>query len=455
MSWTLHELRQNFLSLTFSAAGKKRWCAVAVLVLLTAACLIVPPAQAREPDWTYSSPDSVIGSLAISSTGDLIAATNDKVLFLTRTGALLGKEPFGSTLVMTPDGKYTASEFSSFLYFFDNPDPAGTPDQQKATKAWEYESRQKTRSLSISNDGIWLVTQTPQRDLLIFDTRIGTAKENTGGVDSVVKISPDGRRIIGISQTALHSYSKDGDITRTSDLTAFSVPQTMLLDFSGSTAFFPDGQLVRCVNTTDGKERWTGKVSGFITSLSITPEASSVIAGTESGTIAAFTDKGTLSWTYAANPEDRPASGITASAVSDYGALTAAGTADGRILVLNARGELTDSYPGKDYIRYVAVSGDGSTITGATDHTVLAFTPGITAIQATAPAPSPPIPAVQSSAPGVSPVSATLTPQEAPPLPMDTVPAAGSLSSTPKTGASEIIPLLGIVVAVLCIVRRR
>jgi outer membrane protein assembly factor BamB len=132
-------------------------------------------------------------------------------------------------------------------------------------------------------------------------------------------------------------------------------------------------QVVRCINTTDGKERWIGRVSGFVTSLSMTPEASTVIAGTETGNIAAFDQKGNLSWNYAVNPEDRQASGITCSAVSDNGALIAAGTADGRILFLNSRGDLSDSYAGKEYIRHIAVSADGSTIVATTDNTILAF----------------------------------------------------------------------------------
>jgi hypothetical protein len=167
--------------------------------------MLAPPAQAREPDWNYSSPDSVIGGIAVSSSGDLIAATNDKVLFFTHTGSLLGKEPFGSTLVMTPDGKYTASEYSAFIDFFKNPRPAGTTDEQKATKAWEYESRQKTRSLSISNDSNGLLPR-PQRCLNLRHRP--ARQENTDDVDSVVRISPDGELLSEYPDCATHTAKK-------------------------------------------------------------------------------------------------------------------------------------------------------------------------------------------------------------------------------------------------------
>jgi WD40 repeat protein len=277
---------------------------------------------------------------------------------------------------MTPDGKYTASEYFSVLYFYKNPLPAGTAEQQMATKVGEYELTQKVRSLSISNDGRTLVAQTLGKDVFIINTGTADTKGNNDEVDSLVKISADGRRIIGISQTALHSYSKNGEITRTSSLTTFSIPHTMLLSSGGTSAVFNDGQAVRCVNTNDGKERWIGRVAGYITSLSMTPAASTIIAGTETGTIAAFNAKGNLSWTYAANPENRQASGITCSALSDNGAVVAAGTADGRILFLNAKGELTDSFAVKEYIRYIAVNADGSTIVAASDNTLYAFSPG-------------------------------------------------------------------------------
>jgi len=418
----------------------KRSCTPALLVLLTAMVVLVPLVQAREPDWTYSSPDSVIGGVAVSSKGELVAAAAEKVLFFTGTGTLLGKEPFGNTLVMTPDGKYTAAEYFSMLYFFKNPLPAGTADQQKATKLWEYELTQKIRSLSISNDGSTLVAQTLGHDVFIFNTKTAVPKGNNDEIDIQVKISANGRYIIGISQTRLHSYSKNGEITRTSDMTTFSLPHTMLLTSTGTSAVFNDGQAVRSVSTSNGKERWIGRGAGYVTSLSMTPAASTVIAGTETGNIEAFNSKGNLSWTFAANPEHRQASGITCTALSDNGAVIAAGTADGRILFLNGKGELTDSFTGKEYIRHIAVSADGSTIVAASDYTIWAFTSGTS---------SRPLPVTTTAVPSVLTTAGTQVPVSTPspegttPATITEIPTTWSVIRTATQSSSSLITLAG------------
>ena len=443
-----------------TVAGVKRPYACALLLVLTAMVVLVPLGEAREPSWNYSSPDSGIGGVAVSSKGDLIAAAAEKVLFFTRTGTLLGKEPFGTTLVMTPDGKYTASEYFSTLYFYKNPLPAGTPDQQKATKMWEYAFPQKVRTLSLGNDGNTLVAQTLGHDVFILNTVTAVAKGNNEEGDSLVKISADGKRIVGISQTALHSYSKNGEITRTSPLTTFSQPHTLLLSSGGASAVFNDGQAVRCVNTNDGKERWIGRVAGYVTSVSMTPAASTVIAGTETGTIAAFNAQGNLSWTYAANPENRQAYGITSSAVSDNGAMIVAGTADGRILFLNAKGQLTDSYSGKEYIRHTAVSADGSTIVAASDTTLSVFTTGSVAQPppVTATTLSQTTPAAQSTRTTVRTLAPVSSPSSGgtPPATMSEIPTTYSVIRTATRGpVPALIPLLGILGAVFLLLMRR
>ena len=460
MGWKMNETPLYPLPGPGNVAAMKRPYVLAILMVLSALLVLVPLVQARAPDWTYSSPDSVIGGVDVSSKGDLIVAAAEKVLFFTRSGTLLGKEPFGSTLVMTPDGNYSLSEYFSTLYFYKNPLPAGTADQQKATKLWEYEFPQKVRSLSISNDGSTLVAQSLGRDIFIFNTRSAVAKGNNDEVDLLVKIAPGGARIIGISQTKLHSYNRDGEITRTSDLTTFSVPQIMLLNSAGTSAVFNDGQAVRCVNTGNGDERWIGKAPGYVTSLSMTPAASTVIAGTETGNIASFNAKGNLSWTYAANHENRQASGITCSAVSDNGAMIATGTADGRILFLNAKGQLTDSYTGKEYIRHIAVSADGSTIVAASDYTLYAFTSGSSSRPqpVTTASPSGTAPAVQSARTTVR----TLLPVSSPspggtsPATMIEIPTTYSVIRTVKQSPSSLITLTGsLLLTFVVLVRKR
>ena len=234
----------------------------------------------------------------------------------------------------------------------------------------------------------------------------------------------------------------------------------MLLSSAGTTAVFNDGQAVRSVNTNDGKERWIGRVAGYVTSLSMTPSVSMVIVGTETGNIAAFNAKGNLSWTYDANPENRQASGITCVDVSDNGAVIAAGTADGRILFLNAKGELTDSFTGKEYIRHIAVSADGSTIAAASDNTLFAFSPGAAppSQPVTTPSLSGTTPAGQSARTTVTTqvTASPISPDRTPPATISEIPTTYSVvRKSTQTPVRTIIPLLGILGAAFLLLRRR
>jgi WD40 repeat protein len=213
-SWTVNSPRET-LAMKYS---------IAVLVVLVTVTLVVLPAGARGPDWNYSTSDKDIGSVAISSGGDLIAAGAERVLFFSRHGTLLGDEPYGTSILMTPDGKYTASAYFPTIYFFQNPQPGGPEDMQKATKLWERELTHQVYSIDLSRDGSLIVGQTKDKRIVIINTRTGASEGNEYQIDNVVKVSPDGTRIIGISKSEIHSYSLTGQLTHTADLTTFSTP---------------------------------------------------------------------------------------------------------------------------------------------------------------------------------------------------------------------------------------
>jgi WD40 repeat protein len=344
------------------------------VLLISLIVLIFPPVQAIEPYWNYSAPDVTIGSIALSPSGNLVAAGAEKVLFFTKSGTLLDQVPYGTDVIMTPDGNYTVSIFHSMVYFFKNPLPAGSGEQLKATKVWESEFGEQVSLPGISRDGTMLAGLTLGKSLFIINTKNGIAKGSNDGTDSVIAITSDGKRIVGISPSEVHFYNANGNLTRTAGLTTFSPPHTLLL--SGNYAIINDGQAVRYVNAYNGTTRWKQQLSGYITVLSMTPDGTKILAGTENGNIASLDTKGNLSWTYASNPENKQASGISCLAASDKGATVAAGTADGKILLMNAKGELSGSYTIKEYIRHVAVSADGSTIAAASESTLYVFAPG-------------------------------------------------------------------------------
>ncbi len=345
------------------------------LIVLMGILPLVAVAQAQEPAWNYSSPDTEIGGVAVSPKGDLIAVGAGKVLFFAKNGTLVDKEPFGNDVMMTPDGKYTVSAYSSTIYFFKNSLPSGPAGPQGATKQGEYGLPQPVSSFDVSRDGSVIAGQTVGKSLFTITTKTGLVDGNTKQIDSVITISPAGR-IIGISPTALHSYSSGGTLTRSISLTANSAPRFLLIPSNGNSAIFNDGQAIRQVNTGNGTERWKRQVTGSVTALSMTPDGSLILAGTETGNLAALDGNGNVSWTYPANPENRQGTGITCSALSDKGSLLAAGTVDGRILFLNSRGNLTGSSSTREYIRYIAMSTDGSVVVAASDSRVYTFFPG-------------------------------------------------------------------------------
>jgi WD40 repeat protein len=160
--------------------------------------------------------------------------------------------------------------------------------------------------------------------------------------------------------------SSDWNLTRTSSLKTNWEPRFLVLLLE-LLACLSDGQAIRSVNTSDGKERWKQQLDGAVSALSMAQGGSLIVAGTETGNIAGLGSNGNLLWSYASNPENRQAAGITCSAVSDKGSVIAAGTADGKILYLDSKGELKGSSVVHEYIRHIAMSTDGSVVVATSE----------------------------------------------------------------------------------------
>jgi hypothetical protein len=427
-----------------------------LLFLIVLACILswVSVVQAQEPAWNYSSPDGEIGGVAISPKGDLIALGAGKVIFFSKNGTVLDKEPFGTEVMMTEDGKYTVSAYSSTIYFFKNLLPSGSPGPQGATKLGEYGVSEQVHSFDVSNDGSLIAGQTVGKSLFTITTRTGVVDGNTKRADAVIKISPVGGRIIGISPTAFHFYSSSGSLSRTVTIETNSAPHTLLLSSNGNSAIFNDGQAVRWLNTNNGTERWKRQVTGSVSVLSMVPNGSVIVAGTESGNIVALDANGNSSWTYSANPGNRQSAGITCSALSDKGTLLSAGTADGKILFLNSRGELTGSYITHEYIRYIAMSTDGSVVVAASDSRMFAFFPGSSSFLPL-PSPSPSSGAVPKNSTAPSPAPTPLSGQETPTVTVTEPPTTYSVIRTATQSPPGLIPLLFSLATAIALFGRR
>jgi len=436
-------------------------CSWVVLVVLVLVTFVVLPAQAREPDWNYSTVETEIGSVAVSPDGSLIAVGAERVLFFSRDGTLLGKEPYGTSVLMSADGKYTASVYFATLYFFKNPVPGGPADQQMRVKLWERELTEQVYSAEMSRDGSLIVGQTLKRGIFVINTRTSTIEGNNSRIISTIKISPDGSRIIGISQSEVQSYTLSGRLTHTADLTTFSTPHTVLLPVNGTFAVFNDGQMIRCVHSYNATELWRGQVTGYATTLSMTPDGSAVIAGTANGNIEKLDGRGNNVWKYASNQDNRQDASVTCTAVSDNGSLIAAGTQDGKILFLNANGELTGSQLVKGYIRHIAVSADGSMVVAASDTMLYAFaqgSPSGSQSVTTAMSPSRTTPVVQSPRTSVKTqeLLSTLSPEATSPGTITKIPTTYSVNRAATQSPVSILTLAGsFLLAFVVLVRKR
>ena len=431
-------------------------CSSVVLVVLVIITFVVLPAGAREPDWNYSTVETEIGSVAVSLDGSLIVVGAERVLFFSRDGTLLGKEPYGTSVLMSADGKYTASVYFATLYFFKNPVPGGPADQQMRVKLWERELTEQVYSLDMSRDGSLIVGQTLKRGIFVINTRTSTVEGNNSRIISMIKISPEGSRIIGISRSEIQSYTLSGRLTHTADLTTFSAPHTVLLPVNGTFVVFNDGQMIRCVHSYNATELWRGQATGYITTLSMTPDGSAVIAGTANGNIEKLDGRGNYVWKYASNQDNRQDATVTCTAMSDKGSLIAAGTQDGKILFLNAKGELTGSHSVKEYIRHIAVSADGSTVVAATDTMLYAFAYGSQPVT-TPISPFQTTPVVQSSLTTVhTPVPLFPTLPEGTSLGTTAkIPTTYSANRTATQSSASCIPLAGSLLLFVVLIRKR
>ena len=167
-----------------------------LLVVFLAVLVLIPATRALEPAWNYSVPGAEIGGVAVSPKGDLIAVGAGKVHFFTRDGTLLAKEAYGNDVRMTSDGNYTASVYFATVYYFKNPKPGGSPDQQKVTKMWDKELSEQVSSFDMNRDGSLIAGQTIGKNLFVLNTKTRFTGGNTKVIDSVIKISGGG--VVGL-----------------------------------------------------------------------------------------------------------------------------------------------------------------------------------------------------------------------------------------------------------------
>ena len=347
----------------------KRNNVILLVFCISALFFLQSPAMAINATWTYSQKGADIGSIALSSNGDLIAIGAGKILMFSRDGRLLSKTPFGESVAITPDGSTLASAYYSKIYFFQK---NATPGSAGMNEIWETELNGNVRSMALSDTGKIMAFSTDGGGVYIYRSD-GTPTGYNKTFASVVRTTSYGDMIVGISQQGIASYTYNGIPLGDFDVSIDTNPNTMALTSTGNLLVFNSDQMVRCVYTENGTYVWKQRATGSVDSLAITPNGAHIIFGTDNGHIDHFDATGNRTWSYNANPKNNGNAGINSVAVSDNGGSIVAGTNDGQILALDAKGEVQWSNLTDDHIRHVSVSADGSTVVATGDETIYAF----------------------------------------------------------------------------------
>jgi WD40 repeat protein len=423
---------------------------------------VVPSADAGESLWTYSSPDDEIEDLTISSDGSVIAVAAGKIWLFSKNGVLLGKEPYGDQVILTPDGSYLISSYSDSLYKFKR-NALSKGSESPLQKVWEASLPGPIREIDVSDDGNTVVASLNRAGIFIYDVN---GKMTGGDITrkTIARISSQGERIIGVSNGVLCRYNRDavcikseeGQVGQESPVGA--MPDFLEISGTGNIAVFNQGPRLRSVFPDNNTLRWEKSANGDITSLAVIPSGFSTLVGTANGNVTLFDQSGNISWSYVSNSGSSQNGEITCVALSKEGTMAAAGSKNGKVIVLNSTGGLILSNQTKDSIRHIAMSSDGSIVVAMGDNTIYAFAPS------------------KQPAPPKKTSTKTITPSQTKsrtPVPADRstqkpeITSAATQKITPEltqysviktptqSPLSGLIPLAGLLTALLVMARRR
>jgi WD40 repeat protein len=312
----------------------------------------------------------------------------------------------------------------------------------------------------MSDDGKIIAAATGAGGMYVFSNP-GKMTGGNANYAAMVRVSPDGKRIVGASMAGLYRYSSTGTGYWYKDITMNSQPHVMEMTGTGSMVIYNDAQRLVSVNVASGAgaEQWKTRASSDVTALAMIPSGTKILVGTQNGNVDLFDNKGNLSWSFATNPAGTVGNGVKDVVLSTDGKIAAAGTSGGKIVVLNAAGKELWSNQTRDHIHHIAMSADGSLVIATGDETVYAFSSSaqnlssVPSLQATA------SPFQQKNATSVP---ATIVPQKTAEISRSVTQAITSaptpysvIRTSTRSPVSVIIPVMGILGALLLLVKRR
>jgi outer membrane protein assembly factor BamB len=422
-------------------------------ILIVVLSLSIPHVDALEPIWTYSTTGNKIGGVTVSSDGSAIAVGAEKVLLFSNYGELLAKEPYGEQVLFTQNGVFLISSFGPSVYFFQRNTTNST-----FQKKWDYELPDRVRSIDISEDGKIIAAAGEAGGTYVFSNS-GKMTGSNSNYSAIIRVSPNGQRILGVSVAGLYRYSSSGSRSRYENISVVSQPDVMELTGTGTSVVYNDDQSLLCVNIANGAELWKTRATADITALAMVPAGTKILIGTQNGNLDLFDDKGNRSWSYTTNPANTSGERIRDVALSSDGKIAVAGTYYGKIVALDAAGNELWSNMTKDHINHIAMSADGSLVVATGEETVYAFSSSAKHLPT----------AMTSRVTGSIVQQKNTTSVPVTTAPQKTVETSRSatqeITSVPTTYSvirtstqspvSELIPLMGIGVVLMSLVRKR
>jgi len=185
-----------------------------LLLLLTGFALMlmtVGEADARDPEWSYETENSVT-STAISADGEyIVAGSHMKIHFFDKDSSTPLWSSYGTegnihAIAISSDGAYiVAGSTADWVYLFDREQE----DNFNATSLWSYQTGSNVNSVAISADGEYIAAGSEDDKVYLFDKDSSTPlwSYDTGNDVLSVSISADGKYIAACSDYGSGAYN--------------------------------------------------------------------------------------------------------------------------------------------------------------------------------------------------------------------------------------------------------
>jgi hypothetical protein len=202
---------------------------------------LIHQVNAIEPAWTYPVNGVEIGNIAVSSDGNTILVAADQLLFFSKDGTLIKKEPYAEKVAITPSGRFAVASFGDTLKFYRSPITTGTPDPRQLVKIWESVLPNYIHSFEITDDGRTIVAATEGNGVHIITTETENMVSNNTLTNIFFRISHDGNRIVGISADKIRVYNRNFKIAKNYPLASVLQPEFMALSQTIPLMVYNDG----------------------------------------------------------------------------------------------------------------------------------------------------------------------------------------------------------------------